>query len=186
MPPILYNGTEFKNELNAHIISSLGSHLRHTAAYHPAANGQVERINAPVKASIKSMCEDTKNHLDWDQHIAPAVFAYNVCVNTTTGFTPFFLQHGREARLTEDSILPVPKMRHPSYIEYVETLAKTLNTAKRQTQYQLSTAHSLYNLPPTVQRVLHQLQFEDDDTDNLPHVNPPIGQPFPAKQQRPR
>ena len=180
------NGTEFKNDLNAHIISSLGSHLRHTAAYHPAANGQVERINAPVKASIKAMCEDAINHLDWDQHVAPAVFAYNVCVNTTTGFTPFFLQHGREARLTVDAILPVPKMRNPSHIEYVEKLARTLNTAKRQTQSQLSTAHSLYNRPPTVQRVINQLRFEDDDAAEQPHADPPIGQPFPARHRRAR
>ena len=180
------NGTEFKNELNAHIISSLGSHLHRTAAYHPAANGQVERINAPVKASIKAMCEDEANNLDWDQYVAPAVFAYNVCVNTTTWFTPFFLQHGREARLTVDAILPAPKMRHPSYIEYVEKLARTLNTAKRQTQAQLTTAHSLYNRPPTVQRVIHQLQFEEEDAIGQPLANPPIGQPFPAKHRRPR
>ena len=67
------NGTEFKNELNAHILMALGTHLRYTAAYHPAANGQIEQINAPVKASIKSLCEDTLNYFDWDQHIAPSI-----------------------------------------------------------------------------------------------------------------
>ena len=73
-----------------------------------------------------------------------------------------------------------------SYIEYVHKLANTLNTAKRQTQAQLSVAHSLFNRPPTVQRVIHQLQFEDDDAVGLPHADPPIGQPFPAKHRRPR
>ena len=180
------NGTEFKNELNAHIITALGSHLRHTASYHPAANGQVERINAPVKASIKSLCEDLVNHLDWDQHIAPSIFAYNVCVNTTTGFTPFFLTYGREARLTVDSILPVPKMRHPSYIEYVEKLATKLQTASRQTQVQLSTAHSLYNRPAVVQHAIHQLHHDNADDAGTPLAEPPIGQPYPARHRKPR
>ena len=77
-------------------------------------------------------------------------------------------------------------MRNPSHIEYVEKLARTLNTAKRQTQSQLSTAHSLYNQPPTVQRVINQLRFEDDDAAEQPHADPPIGQPFPARHRRAR
>ena len=77
--------------------------------------------------------------MDWDQHIAPSIFAYNVCVNTTTGLTPFFLTYGREARVTVDAMLPAPQIRHPSYLENIQKLAKTLQTAKRQTEtrYQL-------------------------------------------------
>ena len=69
------NGTGFKNDLNVHILTALGTNLRYTAANHPAANGQAERINAPMKASIKSLCEDAFNHPDWNQHIAPPIFA---------------------------------------------------------------------------------------------------------------
>ena len=94
-----------------------------------------------MKASIKAMCENVVNHLDWDQNIARAELTYNVCINTLTGFTPYFLKYGREARLTVDAILPVPHMRKLSNIEYVHQLARTLNTAKTHTQ--LSSAHSL-------------------------------------------
>ena len=180
------NGSEFKNALNAHLLTALGSHLRYTASYNPAANGQVERINAPVKASIQSMCEDAINQLDWDQHLSPALFAYNVSVNTTTGFTPFFLTYGREARLTVDAVLPVPKLRNASYVAYAENMARILKTAQVQTQTQLEKVHSLYNRPPTVQRVLHQLHEEDFNPADAPYVDPPIGQPFPAPRRRPR
>ena len=98
----------------------------------------------------------------------------------------FFLTYGREARLAIDLILPVPNMRNPSYIEYVEKLATKLQTAARQTQIQLTTAHSLYNRPATVQQVIHQLHHLDaDDIDN-PIADPPIGQPFPARHRKPR
>ena len=105
----------------------MGSHLRFTCAYHPASNGQVERINAPVKASIQAMIEDVVNHADWDSHLAASLFAYNICVNITTDFTPFFLTYGREARLTIDGVFPAPKFR---YIEYAANLVRLLATVQ--------------------------------------------------------
>ena len=68
----------------------------------------------------------------------------------------------------------------------MEKLASTLRTALRQTQKQLTTAHSLYNRPHTVQQVVHQLQYENEDDAEVPLLNPPIGQPFPTKLRKPR
>ena len=131
-----------------------------------------------------SLCEDAVNGFDLEKQIAPSIFAYNVCVNTTTGFTPFFFMYGREARLTVDAMLAAPKMRHPSYMEYVKKLSSTLRTVQRSAQ--LFTADSLYNRPHTVQQVIHQRRYENQVNAEIPFVNPPTGQPFPAKLRKPR
>ena len=60
-----------------------------------------------------------------------------------------------------------------------------MQTASRQTQLQLSTAHSLYNRPATVQHVIHQLHHDDPNAGE-PLADPPIGQPFPSKRRKPR
>ena len=36
---------------------------------------------------------------DWDQYLDSILFAIRTSVQTTTKHTPFFLMHGREARL---------------------------------------------------------------------------------------
>jgi len=37
-----------------------------------------------------------KNHRHWDQHIFALQFAYNTAQHDTIGYTPAFLNHGRE------------------------------------------------------------------------------------------
>ncbi|KAL6420489.1 hypothetical protein ACFW04_014470 [Cataglyphis niger] len=37
-----------------------------------------------------------KNHRDWDEHLPALQFAYNTAVHDATGYTPAYLNHGRE------------------------------------------------------------------------------------------
>ena len=34
----------------------------------------------------------------WEDHLGAALWAYRSTISTITGFTPFFLHHGRQAR----------------------------------------------------------------------------------------
>eukprot|EP01041_Mallomonas_annulata_P042239 gene42239-biopygen15482 len=70
------NGKEFKNALNGWIAQGVGSHMTHTAAYNPCANGQVERINAVLKDGIAKLSSNLA-HRDWDNHVSKIVHAYN-------------------------------------------------------------------------------------------------------------
>ena len=175
------NGSEYKNELEGHILTALGTHHRFIAAYHPCANGQVERLNAPVKSSIASLCND-HTHKDWDQHLAPAIFAYNISVHETTGFTPFFLNHGRECRLQVDALSPPPKMKNTSHMAFVYSLIQRLRTAHYATESKLDHAHSLYNKPRVVQQALHA--NNNDDELHPPFLDPPPSFHHVLKQRK--
>ncbi|KAL6418356.1 hypothetical protein ACFW04_012191 [Cataglyphis niger] len=37
-----------------------------------------------------------KDHRDWDEHLPALQFAYNTAVHDATGYTPAYLNHGRE------------------------------------------------------------------------------------------
>jgi hypothetical protein len=62
-------------------------------------------MNAVIKNGLSKFCEN-EVHNDWDSFITMVTFGMNIQVHTITGFTPFFLMYGREARGTLDNFLP--------------------------------------------------------------------------------
>jgi len=49
------------------------------------------------------------NQRDWDEKLPAVAFAYRTTVHEANGFTPYFLMHGREARLPADLIYGDPE-----------------------------------------------------------------------------
>lgn len=72
-----------------------------TAIYHPEANGSAERANGSIKAMLNTMVNEQGT--DWDRWLPYVVFAYNATPHTITGYSPFYLNHGREPRLPVDN-----------------------------------------------------------------------------------
>lgn len=76
-----------------------------TSAYHPQTNGLTERFNKTLADMLAMYVSvDQRN---WDSILPFVTFAYNSAKQESTGFTPFFLMHGREVETPLDSILPV-------------------------------------------------------------------------------
>ena len=81
----------------------LGIHRTNTSAYHPQGNGQTERFNHTLEATLAKMTQE--NQADWDTHITKALFAYRTAVHESTGFTPFSLLFGHTPNLPVDIML---------------------------------------------------------------------------------
>ncbi|GFX04171.1 transposon Tf2-6 polyprotein [Trichonephila clavipes] len=75
---------------------------RFTTAYHPQTNG-LKRFNKTLADMLSMLDVEQKN---WDEILPFVTFAYNTAKQETTGFTPFYLLHGREAETTLDTMLP--------------------------------------------------------------------------------
>lgn len=61
--------------------------------YHPQ-NNPTERVNKVIGAAMRSYISD--NHKHWDKEIDKIQCALRTAVNVVTGYTPFYLNHGRE------------------------------------------------------------------------------------------
>ena len=67
---------------------------------------------------------------EWEDHLRKVCFAYNTSVQATTGYSPYFLMFGREARLPVDLLYQTDPGRNELTIpEYVSKLRTTLTAA---------------------------------------------------------
>ena len=77
--------------------SRLGTKLAMSTAYHPQTDGQTERANRTLEDMLRAYVNARQD--DWDQHLTAVEFAYNNSRQTSTGFSPFFLNSGQHPQV---------------------------------------------------------------------------------------
>ena len=77
----------------------------HTSTYHPQTNAACERFNCTLKGKMNRLLGGGQL-LEWDMAVPAAVFAYNTTVHSSTGFTPFCIMYGTEARIPGEMVSP--------------------------------------------------------------------------------
>ncbi|UYV81331.1 hypothetical protein LAZ67_20000799, partial [Cordylochernes scorpioides] len=98
-----------------------------TSAYHPQTNGLTERLNKTL-GDMLSMYVDVDQR-NWDSVLPYITFAYNTAKQETTGFSPFYLVHGRDVETPLDTILTY---REEANLEdYVESLVTNAEDARQ-------------------------------------------------------
>ncbi|GFX39158.1 transposon Tf2-9 polyprotein [Trichonephila clavipes] len=121
-------GAVFRSRLVSSLVDLCNIDHRFTTAYHPQTNGLTERFNKTL-ADMLSMYVDVEQK-NWDEILPFVTFAYNTAKQETTGFTPFYLLHGREAETTLDTMLPFcPNDFDDNNITKIAARAKRITTA---------------------------------------------------------
>ena len=62
---------------------------------------QMQLGDGPISLILQSL-EKNENPFDWENQIRKVCMAYNTSVHASTGYTPFFLMFGHQARLPID------------------------------------------------------------------------------------
>jgi hypothetical protein len=75
-----------------------------TSAYHPRTNGAVERFNGEIGKILKKYCTEDKHK--WELYVPQAMLAIRIRLHNSTGYSPFYLVYGRQARIPGDLVLP--------------------------------------------------------------------------------
>ena len=83
----------------------LGTKLTMSTAYHPQTDGQTERSNRTLEEALRAYVNWRQT--DWDVHLSALEISINNARNSSTGFTPFYLNSGQEIRLPLDGAVPV-------------------------------------------------------------------------------
>jgi hypothetical protein len=119
------NGREFVNKFFAQVAQLLN--IKHTTIteYNPRANGLAENHMRTMKDALSIYCDETQK--DWDDHLGGVSMSYNTTVNSQTGFTPFHMLYGHEARMPSEAWMKGFQSTS-GVLPYVIQLVKSLTT----------------------------------------------------------
>lgn len=136
-------GRDFESRLIKELLGILGIRKTRTSPYHPKGDPQPERFNRTLLSMLGTL--DTAKKERWSQSVSQLVHVYNCTKSEVTGYSPYYLMFGREARLPIDVHFgnPADGKRGANHQKYVERMKEDLRHA-----YKLS----LQNAQKTQQR----------------------------------
>ena len=108
--------------------------------------GLVERFNGTLKDILKGFLQDVDEDADrigarWWRYLTYALLSYNTSEATSTGYSPFYLMYGRDARMPlQNTLLPPPAGQELTYSDHVAQHLKLLHSAWEAAQQQSAAA----------------------------------------------
>jgi hypothetical protein len=120
-------GTEFTGDYLKRITDRLQIDHNISAPFKPSSQGLVERFNRTLKDILTAFVNDQPG--TWDLHLPTALFAYNTSLSPVTGFTPFFIMFGRQARLPSSLLTGDYNDQFHDYTQYGSLLTTHLRNA---------------------------------------------------------
>ena len=124
------NGREFVNKIFIQVAQLLNIKHSTITAYNPRANGLAENHMRTMKDALSIYCDETQK--DWDVHLGGVTMSYNTTVNSQTGFTPYFMLYGREARMPSEMWMRGFK-RTSDILQYMVNVVKALSVVWEST-----------------------------------------------------
>ena len=85
--------SRFTGHFWQHLFKLCGTRLALSTAYHPQTDGQTERANRTLVEALRTYVNAAGTN--WDRQLTAIEFAYNNSVNASTGYSPFYLNAGR-------------------------------------------------------------------------------------------
>jgi len=102
-------GPQFTSALWSNLAAQLGLTIKKTTAYHPQANGLVERLHRTLKAALRSRLD---GKLDWFRHVPWVLLALRVSPHEALGgLSPAQMVYGQQ--LAVPGALAAPQPRQP-------------------------------------------------------------------------
>ena len=104
-------GPQFASQVWKAFCEALGTSASLSSGYHPQTNGQTERANQDLEASLR--CVASRLPASWSTHLPWVEYAHNSLVSSATGMSPFMVANGFQPPLfpCQESEVAVPSVQ---------------------------------------------------------------------------
>ena len=128
-------GRNFESNLIQEVSKLMGIHKSRTTAYHPHCDSLVERQNRTIQGILSNFVSEHPG--GWDNWVSLAVYAYNASTHESTGYSPYEMVFGRDARTPLKVDLDLPLKNPFSQSDYVKSVRNALHNIKTSAQQHL-------------------------------------------------
>jgi transposase InsO family protein len=166
-------GTEFINSVITEVARF--SALKHTAAYHPQANGAAERANQTLLDRLGKLVNDERDN--WDILIAPILYSIRTSYHASIRCSPFYALYGRHPRhpfaptapsLADDgSIDPAIALSVDAHAQQLRRVHELASDNLRVAQARQKAQHD-----KTLHAAAHRQEFQPGDRVRVKEVRP--------------
>ncbi len=151
-------GRDFEGKVIQELLKCLGIRKSRTTPYHPQGDPQPERFNRTLLSMLGTL--NTTQKRQWSRYVSQLVHAYNSTKSDATGYSPYFLMFGREARLPVDICFETEE-EIVSHSQYVEGLKRDLKRAYELAEETATKVH-MRNKKAYDKVIRHQTLTEGD------------------------
>ena len=125
------NAQEFTAKVFTNALEKLGIEHRRCTPTHPNSNGKIERFNRTFKETLSILIQNQPDQ--WENHVGDTLAAHRISVSSVTGYSPFYLLHGRQPRAPLLSRLLQASTQIAPFGNRPDDLAQALSVAHRNT-----------------------------------------------------
>jgi hypothetical protein len=130
MPKVLISDryTRFISKFWKEFCRCLQAPSRFSTAFHPQTDGQTERTNRVVEEVLRHFVDG--DHVAWEDLLPIVTLTMNNAKSSSTGQSPFFLNHGKHPVILSPISIDVPKENFPSLDTVFTDLKTTISKIK--------------------------------------------------------
>ena len=131
-PPITIlsdRGRELISKAMQYLCKFWGIRKVATGGYNPTGNAFCERFHRYLNSAITTLKPGSADSPEWDRLVPAVLFSYRCSINDATGFSPYYLLHGKEPPMPEDLLFQVSEQKLEFVADYVDTIQSNLKSA---------------------------------------------------------
>ena len=146
VPRVLYSdrGTQFTSQFWRTLWGLTGTQLRYSTAYHPQTQGVVERMNAVVGQMLRCTIQNERGG-NWDQVLPTIEMTINSLPNSSTGYSPFYLNYGYHPVLPVELLKGDENVQVEAVENFVERVQKEWKLARNNLLQSVQKQQMYYN-----------------------------------------
>ena len=146
VPTAIYSdrGTQFTSQFWKTLWGLTGTQLKFSTAYHPQSQGIVERMNSIVSQSLRCLIHES-NGAEWDSLLPMVELTINSLPNSSTGYSPFFLNYGFHPTVPVELLKGDEEVSNESVNSFVSRVRRTWDQARENLEKSVRLQQKYYN-----------------------------------------